>query len=233
MALLYMEDKFKRIEKLIGKEGMENLKRAHVAVFGLGGVGGFAAEALCRSGIYNFSLFDNDAVCPSNINRQLAALHSTLGMQKTEVMKNRMLDINPQARIYTYNCFYGKDNAQNYDLKNYTYIIDAIDTVKSKLILIERAKAADVPILSCMGAGNRLCGREFIICDIKHTSYCPLAKIMRRELRKMGIESLNVVYSREVPRIKAQKPPSSAIFATAAAGLLMAEYVVKDIAKIN
>jgi tRNA A37 threonylcarbamoyladenosine dehydratase len=226
-----MREVFNRLNMLVGEQALNKLKNARVAVFGLGGVGGHAAEALCRSGVYNFSLFDNDVVSPSNINRQLAALHSTVNMHKTEVMKKRMLDINPDAVIDTHNCFYSKNNADDYDLSKYSYIIDAIDSVKSKLTLIERAISAKTPIISSMGAGNRLDGSMFEIGDIKDTINCPLARIMRRELKKMGIANLKVVYSKELPAKRAENgsTPGSAAFVTAAAGLLLAQAVFLDI----
>ncbi|MDD4003171.1 MAG: tRNA threonylcarbamoyladenosine dehydratase [Clostridia bacterium] len=228
-----MREIFDRLYMLVGEQALNKLKSARVAVFGLGGVGGYAAEALCRSGVYNFTLFDNDVVSPSNINRQLVALHSTINMHKTEVMKKRMLDINPNAVIDTHNCFYGINNADDYDLSAYSYIIDAIDSVRSKLLLIERAVAAKTPIISSMGAGNRLDGSMFEIGDIKDTINCPLARIMRRELKKMGIANLKVVYSKELPIKPTEKSenrsPASAAFVTAAAGLLLAQGAFLDL----
>ena len=188
---------FSRTELLIGKEAMEKLEHSAVAVFGIGGVGSFAAEALARCGVGTLALFDDDKVCLTNINRQLIATRKTVGRKKVEVMKERILDINPQCVVEAHECFYSADNAGEFDLSRYDYIVDAIDTVSSKLTLIERARDAGVPVISCMGAGNKLDPTRFEVTDIYKTSVCPLAKVMRRELRKRGIDSLKVVYSRE------------------------------------
>lgn len=252
-----MAKEFSRTELLLGKEAMDILKGASVAVFGIGGVGSFAAEALARCGIEHITLVDDDDVCLSNLNRQLVALHSTIGRKKAEVMSERILDINPSCEVTAKVCFYTADNADTFDLSAYDYIIDAIDTVSSKLVLIERAKASDTPIISSMGAGNKLDPTRFEIADIKKTSVCPLAKVMRRELKTRGITSLKVVYSKEMP-IKPTSPkqenkvfdassdfsnlepnlhakrqtPGSISFVPSAAGLIIASEVVKDLIKI-
>jgi tRNA A37 threonylcarbamoyladenosine dehydratase len=226
-----MSEIFDRINMLLGGEAMERLKSARVAVFGLGGVGGIAAETQCRSGIYDLTLFDGDVVTITNLNRQIVALNSTLNIPKAEAMKNRLLDINPQAKITAHYCFYDKYNADNFDLGGYDYIIDAIDKITCKLLLIERAASAGVPIISSMGAGNRLDGSMFAIGDIKETSGCPLAKVMRRELKKRGIQNLKVVYSKELPVKTHVRTPASAAFVTNAAGLLLAQHVISEIAR--
>jgi tRNA A37 threonylcarbamoyladenosine dehydratase len=183
----------------IGSEGLERLSASHVAVFGLGGVGGHCTEALARMGVGRLSLVDADVVCASNINRQIIALHSTLGRAKVKVMKEHILDIHPACLVRTYQMFYGADTAAEIDLSEFDYIVDAIDTVSAKLELICRAKALGVPIVSAMGAANKWDPTGFRVADIYETKVCPLAKVMRRELRKRGIEALKVVYSQEVP----------------------------------
>lgn len=193
------KEQFVRTESLLGAEGMERLSSARVAVFGIGGVGGFAVEALARSGIGTLDLIDSDTVCESNLNRQIIALHSTLGKSKVEVMRGRVLDINPQATVNIHNCFFLPENAGKFPFSEYTYIIDAVDTVTAKLELILRAKEAGVPIISCMGAGNKLDPTRFRVADIYQTKVCPLAKVMRRELKKLGVKQLKVVYSEELP----------------------------------
>ena len=175
-----MLERFARTEIILGKEAMEILKKSHVAVFGIGGVGSFTVEALARSSIKTFSIIDNDKVCITNINRQLIATQKTIGRYKTDVMRERILDINPKAIVNAYNHFYNADNANEFDFIQYDYIVDAIDTVSSKLILIENAIKANVPIISCMGAGNKLDPTMFEVADIYETSICPLAKVMRR-----------------------------------------------------
>ncbi len=192
-----MLNEFSRMEILLGKLAMDALANARVAIFGVGGVGSFAAEAIARAGIGAIDLFDDDKVCLTNINRQLIALHSTIGQKKVEVMKARILDINPRCRVIANECFYGAENAEQFDLSVYDYIIDAIDTVSSKLILIERAYAAGTPVISCMGAGNKLDPTRLEVADIYKTSVCPLARVMRKELKARGIPALKVVYSRE------------------------------------
>lgn len=192
-----MLNQFSRTELLIGKEALDSLSQATVAVFGIGGVGSYTVEALARSGVGGFSLFDDDKVCLTNINRQLIATHKTIGKYKVEVMRDRILEINPKARVEINQCFYSVENADEYDLSKYSYIVDAIDTVSAKLELIERARRLNIPIISCMGAGNKLDPTRFEIADIYKTSVCPLAKVMRRELRVRGIGSLKVLYSKE------------------------------------
>ena len=252
-----MLNEFSRTQLLLGEPAMERLKQAKVAVFGIGGVGGFTVEALARSGVGHFALFDDDRVCLTNINRQIIATRKTVGKKKVDVMKERILDINPKAQVEPYETFYGKDNADEFDLGAYDYLVDAIDTISSKLILIERAKAANVPIISCMGAGNKLDPTRFEVADIYETSVCPLARVMRSELRKRGIESLKVVYSKEValtpidddansckhncicpPDTKRKctirrQVPGSISFVPSVAGLILAGEVVKDLAGIR
>ncbi|NCB74992.1 MAG: tRNA threonylcarbamoyladenosine dehydratase [Clostridia bacterium] len=192
-----MLNEFSRTELLLGKAAMEKLGSSRVAVFGLGGVGSFAAEALVRSGIGAIDLVDDDKICLTNINRQLLATHKTIGQKKVEAMRNRVLEINPECKVNVHECFFGKDNAERFTFADYDYVVDAIDTVTAKLLLVERAKAANVPIISCMGAGNKLDPTRFEVSDISKTSMCPLARIMRKELRRRGIKTLKVVYSKE------------------------------------
>ena len=192
-----MLNEFSRAELLLGKDAMEALANARVAIFGIGGVGSFAADAIARAGVGAIDVFDDDKVCLTNINRQLIALHSTIGKQKVEVMRERILDINPRCIATAHACFYSAETADSVDLSVYDYIIDAIDTVSCKLLLIERANAAGVPIISCMGAGNKLDPTRLEVSDIYKTSVCPLARVMRKELKSRGISRLKVVYSRE------------------------------------
>lgn len=244
---------------LIGAEALECLHGARVAVFGVGGVGGYVVEALARSGIGAFDLIDNDVVAESNINRQIIATHDTIGRYKVDVMKERILSINPLAQVSVHPCFFLPENADAFDFSKYTYVVDAVDTVTAKLEIIMRAKAADVPVISSMGTGNKLDPTKFVVTDIHKTSVCPLAKVMRRELKKRGIESLKVVYSTE----EAMKPlnltksqnaeelmqsqadlaqntvpasrrstPGSVSFVPSVAGLIVAGEVIKDIIKV-
>lgn len=192
-----MLNEFSRTELLLGKETMQTLAHARVAIFGIGGVGSFAAEAIARAGVGAIDVFDDDKVCLTNINRQLIALHSTIGRQKVDVMRERILDINPRCIVTTHACFYSAETADSIDLSVYDSIIDAIDTVSCKLVLIERATAAGVPIISCMGAGNKLDPARLEVADIYKTSVCPLARVMRKELKSRGVPHLKVVYSRE------------------------------------
>lgn len=234
-------NEFSRTRMLLGREAMEKLKASAVAVFGIGGVGSFAAEAIVRSGIGGIALFDSDEVSVTNINRQLIATHKTLGKKKAQVMKERALEINPECRVQSFECFYTAENASEFDLSKYSYIVDAIDTVSSKLTLIERAKKAKVPIISSMGAGNKLDPTKFEVADIYETSICPLAKVMRRELKQKGIDSLKVVYSKEevvkpleeegsdTPAAGKRQIPGSVAFVPSVAGLIIAAEVVKDI----
>ena len=215
---------------------MQRLKKAHVAVFGIGGVGGYVVEALARSGIFHLDLIDNDVVSPSNLNRQIVALHSTLGQSKVEVMKKRILDINPQADVNTFQCFYLPQNRDQFDFSKYDYVVDAVDTVTAKLQLIEQSKENSVPIICSMGAGNKLNPTAFEVTDISKTSVCPLARIVRQECKKRGIKNIKVVYSKEKP-INPQKGDktdgssitSSCAFVPSVAGLIIASEVVKDL----
>ena len=229
---------FSRTALLLGKEGVEKLKKARVAVFGVGGVGGYVVEALARSGIGTLDLIDNDTVSLSNINRQIIALHSTLGRQKTEVAAERAKDINPDITVRTHNVFYLPETAEQFDFSAYDYVVDAIDTVSGKIALIEQAKAVNVPIISAMGAGNKMDATAFEVADVSQTSVCPLARVMRRELKKRGIEHLKVVYSKEEPLpAKAVdegtgKPiPASVAFVPSVVGLIVAGEVIKDLIK--
>ncbi len=236
-------NEFSRTELLLGKDAMKTLKGATVAVFGIGGVGSFTAEALARSGVGGIALFDDDKVCLTNINRQLIATHTSIGQKKVDVMKARILDINPTCKVQAYECFYGAGNADEYDFSIYDYIVDAIDTVSSKIVLIERAQTAGVPIISCMGAGNKLDPTRFEVADIYKTSVCPLAKVMRRELRTRGVKALKVVYSKEeitppkqtddtgVECTMKRQVPGSVAFVSSVAGLILAGEVIKDLTK--
>lgn len=241
-----MEEQFMRTALLLGEAGVHALQNAHVAVFGIGGVGSFCAEALVRAGIGALDFFDGDTVCMSNINRQLIALHSTLGKNKVDVMRERALDMNPNVKINAHCVFYGTDNADDYDFSRYDYVVDAVDTVTAKLLLIEHAQAAGVPIISCMGAGNKLDATQFEVADIYKTSMCPLAKVMRYELKRRGIKKLKVVYSKEQPltplaigqaeqeqsALQKRQTPGSISFVPSAAGLILAGEVIKDLAGI-
>lgn len=223
-------EQFSRTALLIGEEALQKLKESHIAVFGVGGVGGYAVEALVRSGIGRIDIFDNDTVAQSNLNRQIIATHDTIGKPKVDVMKSRALSINPQLEINAHRCFYMPDNADLFDFKKYTYIIDAVDTVTAKLEIITRAKEADIPVISCMGAGNKLDPSAFEVTDIYKTSVCPLARVMRYELRRRGVKKLKVVYSTEKPHVSST-PPASIAFVPGAAGLIAAGEVIKDIIK--
>ncbi len=228
-----MSELFIRTKRLLGDDAMETLRNARVAVFGVGGVGGYVVEALVRSGIGEIDVFDNDTVAESNINRQIIATTETIGRLKVEVAKERALLINPEVKVNAYNCFYMPDNADNYDLSKYSYIVDAIDTVTAKIELIKRAKAIDVPIISSMGTGNKLEASMLEVADIKKTEMCPLARTMRRELKNRGITSLKVVYSKEKPIVPddGDPTPASVAFVPAAAGLIITGEVVKDLIK--
>ena len=234
-----MLEQFQRTELLFGKEAMEHLSECRVAVFGIGGVGGYVCEALARSGVGTFDLIDDDKVCLSNINRQIIATTKTVGRYKTEVMKERILDINPDAEVNTYQCFFLPENASDFPFDKYDYVVDAIDTVTAKIELVMRCREAGVPIISSMGAGNKLDPTQFRVTDIYKTEMDPLAKVMRRELKKRGIKKLKVVYSLEKPK----KPledisngsgrrsiPGSTAFVPSVAGLIIAGEVVKDLA---
>lgn len=227
-----MSDQFSRTQMLLGERGMEKLYNSRVAVFGIGGVGGYAVEALVRSGVGTIDIFDNDKVSVTNINRQIIATHETVGQYKVDVMKERALAINPRIVINAYKCFYMPDNAQEYDFSKYSYIIDAVDTVTAKIELVMRADKAGIPIISCMGAGNKLDASAFEIADIYDTSVCPLARTMRRELKNRGIKKLKVIYSKENPVTAKRNPPASIAFVPAAAGLIVAGEVIKDLTEI-
>lgn len=194
-----MGNSLERTEILLGGDAVEGLGHKTVAVFGIGGVGGFAVEALARTGIGTLHLIDRDTVSETNLNRQIIALHSTVGRYKTEVMRERVLDINPLARVHVHNCFFLPENADEFDFADYDYVVDAVDTVAAKLEIVMRAKQAGVPVISCMGAGNKLDPAAFRVADLYETSVCPLAKVMRRELKKRGVHELKVVYSQEKP----------------------------------
>lgn len=233
-----MNEKFVRTGLLLGESGLHKLKNSHVIVFGVGGVGGYVAEALARSGIGQISLVDKDEVSESNINRQIIATTKTIGRAKTEVMRERILEINPDAVVEVYNCFYLPDTADQFDFTKYDYIVDAVDNVTAKIELVMRAKEAGTPIIASMGAGNKLDATRFEVADIYKTSVCPLAKVMRRELKKRGIDKLKVVYSKEEP-MKNDAPgedgrrstPGSVAFVPSVAGLIIAGEVILDISK--
>lgn len=232
------EDQFIRTRMLLGEETLEGLSRARIAVFGIGGVGGYVCEALVRSGVGAFDLIDKDRVSLSNLNRQIIAGHKTIGRLKTEVMKERMLDINPHVRIRTYPCFFLPENAEDFPFEEYDYIVDAVDTVTAKIELVLQAQKYNVPIISAMGAGNKLDPTAFQVADIYKTKNCPLARVMRRELKKRGIKELKVVYSEEKalkPRVqsgeKGERPvPGSTAFVPSVCGLIMAGEIVKAFA---
>ena len=222
---------YSRTEMLLGQEAIKRLQNATVAVFGIGGVGGFATEALARSGVGNLELIDHDTVSVSNLNRQIVALHSTLGKYKVDVMKDRILDINPDIKVTVHRLFYLPETAEQFDFSKYDYVVDCIDTVTGKLQLIEAAKSANVPIISSMGAGNKLNPAAFEVADIAKTSVCPLAKVMRRELKKRNIKNVKVVYSKEEPVETKTRTPGSCAFVPSVAGLILAGEVVKDLAQ--
>lgn len=236
-----MHEQFLRTEMLLGTEALSRLQAARVAVFGLGGVGGYTAEALARAGIGQLDLIDHDTVSVSNINRQILATHSTVGMPKVDAAKNRILDINPSCVVRTFPVFYLPETAEQFDFAVYDYIVDAIDTVTGKLQLVQRAVDAGTPIISCMGTGNKLEPSAFEVADISKTSMCPLARIMRKELAKRGIKHLKVVYSKEEARtptgweeeaaaLGKRQIPGSISFVPGTAGLILAGEVIKDIA---
>lgn len=234
-----MEDMFSRTRMLLGDEAMARLARARVAVFGVGGVGGYAVEALARSGVGALDLIDSDRVALSNLNRQIVATRDTLGMLKVDAAKARVLSINPDCTVRVFPVFYLPETADQFDFSQYDYVVDAIDTVAGKLQLIEAAKAANVPVISSMGAGNKLDPTAFRVADIAETSVCPLARVMRRELKKRGVGHVKVVYSTEPALSPApsseetdsRATPGSVAFVPAVAGLILAGEVVKDIAR--
>lgn len=241
--LRIMNEKFVRTGLLLGEEGLERLKNSHVAVFGVGGVGGYAVEALVRSGIGEITIVDKDEVAESNINRQIIATVKSVGRKKVEVMEERIHDINPACAVHAYACFYLQETASQFDFKKYDYVVDAVDTVTAKLELVVRSEAAGVPVISSMGAGNKLDASRFEVADIYKTSVCPLARVMRRELKKRNIKHLKVVYSKEEPvshklecpieeEKKARKStPGSVAFVPSVAGLIIAGEVVRDLSK--
>ena len=235
---MQVKDEFSRTAYIFGDRAIEKLNNSRVAVFGVGGVGGFACEALARAGVGAIDIFDKDTVSMSNINRQIIALHSTVGMSKVDVTKRRILDINPECRVNAYEVFYLPENADDYDLSVYDYIVDAVDTVSAKLELICRADRVGVPVISAMGAGNKTDPTLFEVADINETTVCPLARVIRRELKKRGVKALKVVYSKEEPvrqenaEIENGKAiPGSLSFVPSVMGLIMAGEVVKDLIK--
>ena len=250
-----MLTQFSRTELLLGKEAMDRLKNVRVAVFGIGGVGGYVCEALVRTGVGYFDLIDDDKVCLTNLNRQIIATRKTVGKYKTEVMKERMLEINPDVKVEIHDCFFLPENAKDFPFEEYDYIVDAVDTVTAKLEIIMRAKECNVPVISCMGAGNKLDPTQFEVADIYKTSVCPLARVMRRELKKRGVKKLKVVYSKEQPTrpiedmsiscrshcvcppgtvhkcTERRDIPGSIAFVPSVAGLILAGEVIKDLTK--
>ncbi len=236
-----MLNEFSRTELLFGSDAMKKLKSSRVAVFGVGGVGGYVAEALARSGVGSLDLIDSDSVSLTNLNRQIVALHSTIGRYKVDVMKERILDINPEAKVTVYKCFYLEETKSLFDFSCYDYVVDAVDTVSAKIQLIMQAKEAGTPIISSMGAGNKTHPELFSVADISETSVCPLARVMRQECKKRGLTNVKVVYSKESPLApKATEcsekkgnstAPGSTAFAPSAAGLLIASQVVRELAE--
>lgn len=225
-----MKEQFSRTAQLLGNENVEKLFDKHVIVFGVGGVGGYVVEALARSGVGKISIVDNDVVNESNINRQIIALHSTVGMQKVDVLKNRILDINPECQVFVHNQFFLPENSNDFDFSIYDYVVDAVDTVTAKLEIIKKSKESNVPVISSMGTGNKLNPMGFKVSDISKTKVCPLARVMRNELKKRGISKVKCVYSEENPVIQTQTPASVA-FVPSVAGLLIASEVIKDLVK--
>lgn len=243
-----MPDQYSRTRLLLGEDGLSKLRNARVALFGLGGVGGYTAEALARAGIGSIDLIDDDAINETNLNRQLLALHSTVGLSKVSAAAARIADIDPTIRIQTHQTFYLPETAHQFDFSQYDYVIDAIDTVTGKLQLIAQAKAAGVPVISCMGTGNKLDPTGFRVADISKTSGCALARIMRKECGKRGLKNIKVVYSKELPvdqqtdgaDIESQREgssrrstPGSVSFVPAVAGLIMAGEVIKDLCQVE
>lgn len=234
-----MENQFSRTELMLGKNAIDKLKASRVAVFGIGGVGGYVVEALARAGVGNFDLIDNDVVSISNINRQIIATLDTIGLPKVEVMKNRILSINKDANINVYQCFYLPSIEHLFDFSKYDYVVDAVDTVTAKISIIMKAKENNVKVISSMGTGNKLDPTKFEISDIYKTSVCPLAKVMRHELKKRGIKSLKVLYSKELPvelsetltADNGKVVPGSVSFVPSVAGLIIAGEVIKDLIK--
>ena len=252
-----MLNQFSRTQLLLGPEAMEKLKNARVAVFGIGGVGGYVCEALVRSGVGAFDLVDDDKVCLTNLNRQIIATRKTVGKYKTDVMKERILEINPDAEVTVHKCFFLPENADTFPFEEYDYVVDAVDTVTAKIALVMKSQEVGVPIISSMGAGNKLDASAFRVTDIYKTKVCPLAKVMRRELKKRGVKKLKVVYSEEEPirpledtsdncnveetcqenleykAAKRRSTPGSVAFVPSVAGLIIAGEVIKDLAGIK
>ena len=234
-----MLNQYSRTELLLGKEAMEKLWQSRVIVFGVGGVGGYVVEALARSGVGSIDIVDDDKVCVTNINRQIIATTKTIGRYKVDVTEERILDINPDIKVQKYKTFYTPETANQFDFKYYDYVVDAIDTITGKIELVMQAQNANVPIISSMGAGNKLDPTKFEVADIYKTSVCPLAKVMRRELKKRGVKHLKVVYSKEeaITPIESQEEtnkrqvPGSNAFVPSVVGLIIAGEVIKDIAK--
>ena len=247
-----MLNQFSRFQQIIGLDSMQKLQGSRVAIFGIGGVGGYVVEALARSNVGTFDIIDDDRICLTNMNRQIAALHSTVGKYKVEITRDRILDINPDASVNIYKCFFLPENADDFDFSVYDYVVDAVDTVTAKIAIIMKAKEAGVPVISCMGCGNKMDPSLLKVADLYKTEMCPLAKVMRREMKKRGVRKLKVVYSTE----KATRPlegedscrtqcicppgtkrkcterrdiPSSSAFVPPAAGLLIASEVVRDL----
>lgn len=248
-----MLNKFSRTQLLLGEEAMKKLKQSRVAVFGIGGVGGYVCEALVRSGVGAFDLIDDDKVCLTNLNRQIIATRKTVGKYKAEVMKERILEINPDAEVTVHKCFFLPENAEEFPFDEYDYVVDAVDTVTAKIEIVLQAQKMKVPVISCMGAGNKLDGSQFKVADIYKTKMCPLAKVMRRELKKRGVKKLKVVYSEEKPTrpfedmsiscrthcicppgakhkcTERRDIPGSVAFVPSVVGLIIAGEVVKDL----
>lgn len=222
---------FSRLELLIGKENVDKLKSKHVIVFGAGGVGGYAIEAIVRSGVGSITIVDNDTISYSNLNRQIIALQNTVGKSKVEAFKERIHSINPECHVYTKQMFYLPENADEIVLENYDYVVDAIDTITSKIELAKRCEEKGVKLISSMGTGNKLNPAMLEVSDIYKTSVCPLAKVMRRELKKRRIKHLKVVYSKELPIKTNERTPGSSAFVPSSAGLLIASEVIKDLLK--
>ena len=252
-----MLNQFSRTQLLLGKEAMDKLKNSRVAVFGIGGVGGYVCEALVRSGVGHFDLIDDDKVCLTNLNRQIIATRKTVGQYKTDVMKERMLDINPDIEVNVHKCFFLPENAEEFPFDQYDYVVDAVDTVTAKIELVMKAKEMEVPIISSMGAGNKLDPSAFRVADIYKTKMCPLAKVMRRELKQRGVKKLKVVYSEEKPTrpledmaiscrnhcicppgaahkcTERRDIPGSVAYVPSVAGLIIAGEVVKDLTTVK
>ncbi len=233
------DNRFSRTEALLGKAALERLAQCHVAIFGLGGVGSFAAEAIARGGVGRLTLIDGDVVDRTNLNRQLVALESTIGKSKAEVMAQRVRQINPMAEVEPMQLFFLPDTAEQVDFSAFDYVIDAVDMVTAKLLIIEKCHAVSVPVISCMGTGNKLNPMAFEVTEIEKTSVCPLAKVMRKELKQRGISGVKAVYSKEVPiqtglfSVEGRPLPASISFVPPAAGLLLASEVIRTLAGIN